>query len=65
MTPFYTHIAGVPGFGIHATADKVGLWAAAGVAAAYAIGGLVQYGRRLAHARSEAAAVEEEKGGQS
>jgi hydrogenase small subunit len=64
MTPFYTHIAGVPGFGIHATADKVGIWVAAGVAAAYAIGGGVQYRRRLAHAKAEAAA-EGEKGGQS
>ncbi len=65
MTPFYTHIAGVPGFGIHATADKVGLWATGAVAAAYAIGGLVQYSRRLAHAKAETAGAEEEKGGQS
>jgi hydrogenase small subunit len=69
MTPFYSHIAGVPGFGIHATADKVGLWIAGGVAAAYAVGGMVQYGRRLAQdkpeAKPEAAAPQEEKGGQS
>jgi hydrogenase small subunit len=70
-TPFYSHLSGVPGFGIHATADKVGLWAAAGVAAAYAIGGFVQYGRRLkaetvtakadaADAKAEAAAARSE-----
>jgi hydrogenase small subunit len=65
MTPFYSHIAGVPGFGVHASADRVGLWLTAGVAAAYAAGGLIQYGRRLAHDKPEAAAVEEEKGGLS
>jgi len=64
MTPFYSHIAGVPGFGVHSSADKVGLWAAAGLGAAYAIGGGIQYRRRLAHAKAEAAA-EGEKGGQS
>lgn len=65
MTPFYSHIAGVPGFGVHASADRVGLWLTAGVAAAYATGGLIQYGRRLAQEKTEAAVVEKERGGPS
>jgi hydrogenase small subunit len=60
MTPFYTHLAGVPGFGVQSSADRIGLWATAGVAAAYAAHGLVQIGRRWAHSRSEAAAPAEE-----
>jgi hypothetical protein len=65
MTPFYSHIAGIPGFGIHTTADRVGIWAAVGVAGAYAVGGLVQLGRRLKHQKAEAAAAQDAKGGQS
>ena len=65
MTPFYTHVAGVPGFGVHATADRVGLIAAAGVAGAYVAHGLVQMTRRrAARAKTEAAAQQETKGGQ-
>jgi hydrogenase small subunit len=59
MTPFYSHIAGVPGFGIHSSADRIGIWATAGVAAAYAAHGLVQIGRRWAHDRSEVPALAE------
>ncbi len=65
MTPFYRHLAGVPGFGVHSNADRIGIWATAGVAAAYAAHGLVQIGRRWAHGREEAAAraeVEADKG---
>jgi hydrogenase small subunit len=47
MTPFYRHLAGVPGFGIQSSADKVGVWATAGVAAAFATHGLVQLGKRF------------------
>ncbi len=46
MTPFYAHLPSVPGFGVHSNIDKVGLWATAGVAAAFAAHGLVQIGRR-------------------
>lgn len=47
MTPFYAHLAGVPGFGVHSNVDRVGLWATAGVAAAFAAHGLVQIGKRM------------------
>ncbi len=56
MTPFYAHLAGVPGFGIHSSADRIGIWATAAVAAAYAAHGLVQIGRRWAHEKSAAPA---------
>ena len=46
MTPFYQHLSGIPGFGLHSKVDEVGLWATAGVAAAFAAHGLVQLGRR-------------------
>jgi hydrogenase small subunit len=46
MTPFYTHLAGVPGFGLHSNVDRVGLWATGGVAAAFAAHGFVQLGKR-------------------
>lgn len=45
MTPFYSHLTGVPGFGAAEDIDKVGLWATAGVGAAFATHGLVQLGR--------------------
>jgi hydrogenase small subunit len=42
MTPFYAHIPGVPGFNIHRSVDRVGVWATVGVGAAFAAHGLVQ-----------------------
>ena len=53
MTPFYSHIAGFPGFGVHSSVDRVGLWATAGVAAAFAAHGFVQLGKRYAHAKAK------------
>ena len=65
MTPFYAHLDGVPGFGIHSNVDKVGLWATLGVGAAFAAHGLVQIGKRVvqgpageAHPQGDAAAKE-------
>ena len=46
MTPFYGHVAGFPGFGVHSNVDRVGAWATAGVAAAFAAHGFVQLGKR-------------------
>jgi hydrogenase small subunit len=46
MTPFYTHLAGVPGFGDAADIDKLGLYAVGTVAAGFTAHGLVQLGRR-------------------
>lgn len=45
MTPFYAHLPSFPGFGVHSNIDRVGFWATAGVAAAFAAHGLVQLGR--------------------
>jgi hydrogenase small subunit len=46
MTPFYTHLAGIPGFGAATDIDKVGLYATGAVAAAFTAHSLVQLGRR-------------------
>ncbi len=45
MTPFYSHLTNIPGFGLHTPVDKVGLYATAGVAGAFAAHGLVQIGK--------------------
>jgi hydrogenase small subunit len=45
MTPFYAHLSGIPGFGVHSDIDRVGLWATAGVTAAFVAHGLVHLGR--------------------
>jgi hydrogenase small subunit len=57
MTPFYSHLPQVPGFGVHSNIDRVGIWGTVGVAAAFAAHGLVQIGRhwkdRPAHSRPQ------------
>lgn len=73
MTPFYAHLEGIPGFGLHANVDRVGLIATAGVATALAAHGLVQIGRGrleggrqpVAVAASAAPSNEAQKGGRS
>jgi hydrogenase small subunit len=55
MTPFYRHLSGFPGFGLHSNVDKVGIWATAGVAAAFAAHGFVQLGKRWALSKHDAA----------
>jgi hydrogenase small subunit len=54
MSPFYAHLSGVPGFGVHADIDRIGLYATAAVAGAFAAHSLVQLGRR-AYDRRKAA----------
>jgi hydrogenase small subunit len=52
MTPFYEHLSGVPGFGLHSNVDRLGLWGVAAVGAAFAAHGavsLVQRRRRGEH----------------
>jgi hydrogenase small subunit len=46
MTPFYSHLTGVPGFGAAADIDKIGLMATGAVATAFAGHGLIQLGKR-------------------
>jgi len=77
MTPFYSHLAGFPGAGLHSNVDRVGILATAGVAAAFAAHGFVQLGKRYMHGKQAEAAAQpaatkpvqrdaaEEKGDQS
>jgi hydrogenase small subunit len=46
MTPFYKHLASVPGFGVASDVDKVGLWASVGVGAAFAAHGFLSLAHR-------------------
>ena len=46
MSPFYQRLPNVPGFGIEATADKIGLGLAAATAAAFAAHGVISAFRR-------------------
>jgi hydrogenase small subunit len=64
MTPFYSHLSGVPGFGDAADIDRIGLYATAAVGATFAAHSLVQIGRRVYDKRKQAppvARVETEK----
>lgn len=69
MTPFYAHLSGIPGFGLHSNVDRVGVLATAGVATALAAHGLVQLGKRRWEGRPAAAvassAAPSEKGERS
>jgi hydrogenase small subunit len=47
MTPFYQHLAGIPGFGIGSNVDKIGFYATVGVGAAFAGHGLIQIAKRV------------------
>lgn len=47
MTPFYAHLPSVPGFGLGTKVDTIGLWATAGVGAAFAAHGVVSLVKRL------------------
>jgi hydrogenase small subunit len=60
MTPFYSHLPGFPGFGLHSNVDRVGVWATAGVAAAFAAHGFVQLGKRWMYAKADEAAAAKE-----
>jgi hydrogenase small subunit len=74
MTPFYRHLAGVPGFAVASSVDRVGLMATAGVGAAFAAHGFLSLAKRYWQAENHPAAREkaeeakrradDEKGGQ-
>lgn len=53
MTPFYSHLTGVPGFGDAADIDRLGLYATAAVGAAFTGHALIQLGRRTYDRRRE------------
>lgn len=59
MTPFYRRLPQVPGFGIEATADKIGLGIAAGTALAFGAHGVASAFRKGDNAASDH--VKEEK----
>jgi hydrogenase small subunit len=46
MTPFYAHLPGVPGFGVHSNIDKIGLGVTAAVAAGFAAHGVLRRSTR-------------------
>jgi hydrogenase small subunit len=60
MTPFYSHLSGIPGFGAAADIDRVGLLATAAVGAAMGGHALVQLGKRIVDRRREKASAEAE-----
>lgn len=47
MTPFYRHLAGVPGFGVASDIDTIGLWATGAVGAAFAAHGAAKAVRHV------------------
>jgi hydrogenase small subunit len=55
MTPFYSHLPDIPGFGRGANIDRTGAAVTAGVAAAFAAHTLVQIGRKRGHDSAGAA----------
>ena len=61
MTPFYAHLSGVPNFNLHSNVNRVGLWATASVAAAFAAHGVVQLGKRWAQGDRPASRRSDEK----
>lgn len=67
MTPFYQHLSGFPGFGMHSNIDKVGFWGALGVGAAFATHSLIKLGQRAMQEppSSESAESAETGGGES
>ncbi len=66
MTPFYQHLSGIPGFGLATPVDRVGLWATAGVAAAFATHGFISLARHWRDtSREHRESEREEKGGES
>ena len=62
MTPFYAHLPGVPGFGVHSNLDKIGLGATAVVAATFAAQGIAKVVQQRV-ARSDAADASNDEGG--
>ncbi|MDX1644982.1 MAG: hydrogenase small subunit [Thermoanaerobaculia bacterium] len=63
MTPFYQHLSGFPGFGMHSNIDKVGFWGALGVGAAFATHSLVKLGQRVMHEPAESSEAETPQAG--
>jgi hydrogenase small subunit len=63
MTPFYTHLSGIPGYDDAANLDTYGALAVAGVGAAFVGHGLVQISKRrlLKNKEAEPAAAPPEK----
>jgi hydrogenase small subunit len=61
MTPFYTHLAGIPAIDSAANLDKVGTIAVGAVAATFVGHGLVQIGRRKLEERRQQAQAADKK----
>jgi hydrogenase small subunit len=61
MTPFYEHLGGVPGFGVAASIDKVGVLATGAVGAGFTTHALVQLTRKRAAEKAAKAAAQPKK----
>lgn len=62
MTPFYTHLTGVPGFGAGSNVDTVGALGVGAVGAAFAGHGLIQLTKRVGEKAEPLASPEKTKG---
>jgi hypothetical protein len=62
MTPFYQHLAGIPGFGIQSNVDTIGAAAVVGVGAAFAGHGLIQIMKHAGGKSDRSAPKTERKG---
>lgn len=62
MTPFYQHLAGIPGYAAGSNIDAIGVAAVAGVGAAFAGHGLIQIMKRAGSNRLEPAAPPSQEG---
>jgi hydrogenase small subunit len=65
MTPFYAHLPGVPGFGVHSNIDEIGLGATALVGAAFAAQGVAKVLQQRVARGAGSEPTGEEGGGQS
>lgn len=53
MSPFYRHLAGIPGFGVASEVDEAGIWLTAGVATAFVAHGVARVVKSRLGARPE------------
>jgi hydrogenase small subunit len=65
MTPFYAHLPGVPGFGVHSNLDKIGLGLVGATAAVFAAQGVAKLVQQRVAGRSKTEESSERGGTQS
>jgi hypothetical protein len=61
MTPFYAHLSGIPGFGVHSNIDRIGLGLTGLVAAGFTAHGVAKVASRgMKKGKTPEASAEEE-----